>query len=195
MEEQEIKQNFSNNLILLRKAKNLTQAQLAEKLNYSDKSISKWENGNVLPDIVTLSQVAEFFGVGLDVLLGQEKPKAPPKKDKFILITLLSCGLAVLLTIIAFIILVQFGVAYSWLAFFVGLTATLIVALVLSAIWFNDVVVVIFVSLLNWSTITTLFLILLLPFKVNIWMLFPVGFVFQVLILLGYILKERLKQK
>lgn len=91
MEEQEIKQNFSNNLILLRKAKNLTQAQLAEKLNYSDKSISKWENGNVLPDIVTLSQVAEFFGVGLDVLLGQEKPKKPNRKDKFVLITLLSC--------------------------------------------------------------------------------------------------------
>ncbi len=195
MEEQEIKQNFSSNLILLRKGKNLTQAQLAEKLNYSDKSISKWENGNVLPDIVTLSQVAEFFGVGLDVLLGQEKPKKQNRKDKFVLITLLSCGLAVLLTVIAFIILVQFGVPYSWLAFFVGLTATLIVALVLSAIWFNDVVVVTFVSLLNWSTITTLFLILLLPFKVNIWMLFPAGFIFQVLIFLGYILKVRLKQK
>ena len=53
MTNEDIKHNFSENLIKLRKAKNLTQLQLAEKLNYSDKAISKWEVGSVLPDVET----------------------------------------------------------------------------------------------------------------------------------------------
>ena len=58
MDELIIKQNFARNLLAYRKARGLTQSQLAEKLNYSDKSISKWERGDVLPDIVTISMIA-----------------------------------------------------------------------------------------------------------------------------------------
>ena len=54
MTHDELKKNFSNNLIRLRKTNNLTQLALAEKLNYSDKAISKWEVGSVIPDIPSL---------------------------------------------------------------------------------------------------------------------------------------------
>ena len=63
MNEMDIKQNFSKNLSVLRKSRNMTQAELAEKLNYSDKSISKWERGDVLPDITTFKMIADFFGI------------------------------------------------------------------------------------------------------------------------------------
>ena len=59
MTQQEIKDNFSQNLIKLRKAKNLTQAKLAEELCYSDKAVSKWEVGAVVPDIETLVLIAD----------------------------------------------------------------------------------------------------------------------------------------
>ncbi|MFA6611421.1 MAG: helix-turn-helix transcriptional regulator, partial [Bacilli bacterium] len=60
--EEKIKENIANNLIKYRKAHNLTQIQLAEKLNYSDKSISKWERQESIPDLVILSNIAELYG-------------------------------------------------------------------------------------------------------------------------------------
>ena len=58
----------------------LTQAGLAEKINYSDKSVSKWESGNGAPDIYTLIQLAELFGVSVDALIGDGAPVNPQKK-------------------------------------------------------------------------------------------------------------------
>jgi transcriptional regulator with XRE-family HTH domain len=58
----------SHNLTELRKARGLTQGQLAEKFAYSDKSISKWEHGEALPDLNTLQELADFYGVTLDYL-------------------------------------------------------------------------------------------------------------------------------
>ncbi len=61
----------SKNLSSLRKARGLTQGQLAERFSYSDKSISKWETGEGLPDINILSELASFYGVTLDYLINE----------------------------------------------------------------------------------------------------------------------------
>ena len=61
--EEQIKENIAKNLIKYRKAHNLTQIQLAEKLNYSDKSISKWERQESIPDLVILSNIAKLYGI------------------------------------------------------------------------------------------------------------------------------------
>lgn len=63
-----LKQIVGENLIALRKAKHLTQYELAEKMHYSDKSISKWENGDTLPELETLNELCKFYGVTLDYL-------------------------------------------------------------------------------------------------------------------------------
>ena len=57
----DIKENLARNLTLYRKASNLTQAELAEKLNYSDKAVSKWERGESVPDLYVLKQLADFY--------------------------------------------------------------------------------------------------------------------------------------
>ena len=67
----EIKKVLANNLIVLRKSKKLTQGELSQQIAYSDKTISKWENGDAVPDIETLAQLAKFYGVKLDDLVSK----------------------------------------------------------------------------------------------------------------------------
>lgn len=62
----------------LRKEKNCTQAQLAEMLNVSNRTVSKWENGDGFPDITTLPAIAKVLGVTVDELLAGEKA---PKQE------------------------------------------------------------------------------------------------------------------
>ena len=59
----------------LRKAQDVTQEKLADYLNISYQAVSKWENGLALPDITLLPQLANFFGVTVDELLGATKPE------------------------------------------------------------------------------------------------------------------------
>ena len=71
----DIKPIIAVNLSNLRKEKGLTQAELAEKLLYSDKSVSKWERAESVPDIYVLNSIAEMFGVTVDYLLQEHKPE------------------------------------------------------------------------------------------------------------------------
>lgn len=92
----EINQKIAKNLTHYRKAAGLTQAELAEIINYSDKSVSKWESGNGVPDIYTLIQLAKLYGVTVDVLIGDATaPIAVEKKRTglHLLIMLLSSGI------------------------------------------------------------------------------------------------------
>ena len=81
MEEQEqLKQTVANNIAQLRKSKGLTQLELAERLNYSDKAVSKWERGEGLPDVLVLSKMAEIFDVTLAELVDGKTKK--PRQQK-----------------------------------------------------------------------------------------------------------------
>ena len=65
-----------------RKAKRLTQAKLAEKLFVSEKTVSKWENGNGVPDTNSLPKLCEIFGVSLNELLNGERIKTEEYNKK-----------------------------------------------------------------------------------------------------------------
>ena len=66
---EEVKDIVAKNIHELRKKNNMTQLELAEKLNYSDKTVSKWEKGENSPDITFLVEIANIFGVSLDYLV------------------------------------------------------------------------------------------------------------------------------
>ena len=68
----DIKNIVAKNITDLRILNNMTQSELGEKLNYSDKTVSKWERGESSPDISVLVQIAEIFGVTLDYLVSSE---------------------------------------------------------------------------------------------------------------------------
>ena len=59
----DIKQTIADNLVGYRKKAGLTQQQLAEKLNYSDKAVSKWERAEAIPDVVVLKTIADIYGI------------------------------------------------------------------------------------------------------------------------------------
>ena len=67
------------NITDLRKKNNITQAELAQRLNYTDKAVSKWERGESLPDVAVLKQIADIFSVKIDYLVTAEHPDKAPE--------------------------------------------------------------------------------------------------------------------
>lgn len=65
--------NFAEKLKTLRKQKNISQEQLAEKIHVSRQAITKWENGNGIPDIENLLAISSIFNESIDSLLSEEK--------------------------------------------------------------------------------------------------------------------------
>ena len=61
--------SLGNTIAKLRKKAGLTQKQLADKLNVSDKAVSKWENGGGYPEITILPQLSEILSISIDGLL------------------------------------------------------------------------------------------------------------------------------
>ena len=82
MDLSELKLVSASNIIKYRTAKGMTQAELGAALNYSDKSVSKWERGESIPDAFVLKQMAELFGVTVDALLTSDDKWQPPKSDE-----------------------------------------------------------------------------------------------------------------
>lgn len=176
---EELKNIIATNLINLRKANKLTQLELAEKLNYSDKAISKWERGESLPDIVILKQLADMYGVGVDYILlehnEEEKAKyriPKPELNNKLIITLLACLSIWLLATILYINFKIMFDKYYWIIWIWALPATSIILIVFSGIWGKKWMIICSVSLLLWTSILSVYLQFV---SYNIWTLFLLG--------------------
>lgn len=182
MTQEEIKENFSKNLSTLRKANNLTQASLAENLNYTDKAVSKWEVGSVLPDIETLTHIAEFFGITVNDLVYPKKEKWTSKFFKnHLFITLGSASVVWFLASIIYFVL-EWGttISRSWLTFIVAIPVMFIVLIVFTAMWFKKKWLNLSISGLFWSVLLTIYLCIA---SWELWFIFIIGVVGQLMIL------------
>ena len=137
----EINKKIAQNLAYYRKEAGLTQAELAEKINYSDKSVSKWEQGNGVPDVYVLLQLAHLYGVTLNDLVGEEaEEKIREKKQRrcgfHVLIMLLSSGIVWLLATYFFVSMAMWkpGGAW-WVAFVYAAAVNAVVIIVYASIW------------------------------------------------------------
>ena len=165
---QALKFIIAKNIQKLRQEKGMTQAELAEKLNYSDKSVSKWERGESLPDIVVLKSVADLFEVTLDYLVEEEHNGKPVTKEimdknykrNCYIITGTSIFMVALIATLLFGILFMFfpKTGYPWLCYAYAVPVGLIVWLVFNSIWFNPRKNFMIVSLLVWSLLAALYL-------------------------------------
>lgn len=192
MTEEQLRANIAKNITELRKASNITQAELAEKLNYSDKSVSKWERGDGVPDIIVLNKIADLFGVTLNDLVSDEKPKIPRKKPYLtnrIIIPLLSVGLVFLIASIAFLVLRLLNVwDKSWLLFVYAVPVSLIVTLVFSELWWNLTLRLLTLSGLVWSV----FVCVRLSFSVTeLNFIFIPAAILQVIAVLWFVMRYR----
>lgn len=114
----------------------MTQLELAEKLHYSDKSVSKWERGEALPDVVVLKKLGEIFGVTVSALIGEDTPTPPdpPRKaDRRVLTDIVLLGVWTL-ALLVFIILWLCG-RVCWLVFAYTVPVCLVTWLVLNSVW------------------------------------------------------------
>jgi len=186
---------IGENIARLRKMANMTQFELAEKLNYSDKSVSKWEQGNGIPDIRILLQLAELFGVTVDDLVKkQDKVVVLPKNAKRTqrLITLLcSVGLCWLVAVVGFVLLGLFGkdLEGTWLAFVYAVPASAIVVLVFSSIWGWKWTRILSISVLVWSILACIYLTACVCGQ-NIWLIFLIGVPLQILALFYFVWRK-----
>ena len=187
----EIETTIASNIIELRTRAGMTQLELAEKLNYSDKSVSKWERAEALPDVIVLRNIADIFGVTVDYLV---RPHDPDEKISIsiidsvkstipykIIMSITAVGIMTVATIL-FIIFWLRGLIY-WQVFVYALPVLLTDLLVLNSIWHDGKCNFAIVSLLVLSIVCTLYVVFL---KHNWWQLFLIEIPAEALVVLSF---------
>lgn len=192
----DVKENLSINLARYRKALNITQAELAEKLNYSDKAVSKWERGESVPDLIVLKQLADFYDTTIDNLISEPKKEEKPRSirnipKKRFLICSLSAGLVWLIATLcfAFLGIIFPDISSTWLAFIYAIPITFIITLVLMSVWGKSISNAIAISLLIWTALLAVHLTIInvLPNpSPNLWMIYLIGIPLQILVILWF---------
>lgn len=194
MQLSELKLVTAGNLIKLRTGRGLTQAELGAMLNYSDKTISKWERGEAIPDAYVLTQLAEIFGVTVDALLsppGKWQPPEPEKEQEHSYSTRAIIAIAVIgvwtLALSAFVAL-WLAHIICWQIFVVTLPVSILTYLVLICVFDQkqhlQTVVAVFVL--------SLFVMLYLLFwHSNPWQIFLIAILAEVLVALSFRVRKR----
>ena len=195
MSEQEFRQVVSNNLAAYRKLNNLTQLELAEKLNYSDKSVSKWERGEGLPDPFVLKTIADFYGITINDLVSVRKPKRHKHiRRKHVIIPLLSVAVAWLVALLVFMVLNMLPepVKSAELAFIYAIPITAIIFTVFACIWWNQILQFISISGIIWSVALSIYVSINIHGIHLIWL---VATVVQVMAVLWFIMVLRISKR
>ena len=199
---EDINKIIGKNLLTLRKNAKLTQLELAEKFNYSDKSISKWEAGESLPSLEILYNLCTFYGVTLVTLTQEEmqieKPQRKSITNRFIptlparlIITLLAVSAVWLVATILFVTFkisfnTNIGMFFMW-----AVPISCIILIIFNSIWGRSSLLFYILSLFIWSTLACVHVQLI---KYNLWMLYLLGIPLQVAVILWASLLKRPKK-
>lgn len=203
MEDDKLKKQIGANIASYRKRMRLTQAGLAEKLNYSDKAVSKWERGESAPDVQTLVQLAELYDVTVNDLLvdpnelpettgtvervmGRAVEKTLKRKADKRIILMLSSILVWFVALLIFVVISSMDVPKTWLAFIYAVPANAIVLLSLRSAWHDFRWNQGLISIIMWGSILSVYITLYVFANVNIWKMFLLGIPGQVAILLWF---------
>ena len=198
-----LKARIGSNISAYRKRDGLTQAGLAEKLNYTDKAVSKWERGESIPDVLTLMQLAELFEIEVSELLADpnELPGDPGKLEKAMtqvsekalrrkadksIIQRLCSILVWFVAMLVFVIVSSLDIPKSWITFFYAVPANAIVLLSLRSAWHDFRWNRGLISVIMWGSILSIYMTLLVFFGLNIWKLFLLGIPGQAAIILWF---------
>ncbi len=193
----ELREIIAKNIQSLRNFHKITQATLAQELNYSDKAVSKWERAESIPDITVLKQIADYFEVTVDYLISEEHPESELRKDnaikerqvrRFYISALATISVWFLATVI-FVMLNTLGFAAlfpTWLIYVYAIPASAIVSLVFSSVFAKSKFNLIIISVLVWSLILAAYLTVLVMSGTNLWLMFIIGIPSEVIIVLWF---------
>lgn len=192
---------IASNLVYLRKRANLTQLEFGEKFNYSDKTVSKWELGVVIPSVDVLKQIADFYNVSVDYILTEhqsqkefdsEISKVINARDKIIFMALaVTVAWCVAAVVYAFGFMSE-SIEKSWIAFIWAVPASFLILAYFSKRFFKgSILSLMFMSIFVWTILTATYLHLgLIQLRWDYWFLFVVGIPVQALLLLLMLKKK-----
>ena len=189
---EDLRKTIGNNLAELRKKRGLTQIELAEKFNYTDRAVSKWENGDTLPDVEILYNLCEFYGVTLDYLTHEDNNYYVKRNNELqlwnkIAITCLVAMIVWGLATIIFVISLLRKHNPLWQSFVVAVPITSLIVLYFNRVYFKDKTTrVVTWSVLTWSIIASAYLIIM---DSQFWPLFLLGIPAQASILIYFLFK------
>ena len=186
----DIKDIFAKNLSELRQASGMTQLELGERLNYSDKTVSKWERGESIPDAGILKQIADVFGVTVDYLLDPEHaagaaPATVLEENDTVYRRHMTIRRIVLagVWLLSFVIIVLCWIVtrkFFWLILIWTLPVSFLLSIIFTSLWSRNKGRdnYIFISLFIFSILLAIYLSAL---KANLWMLFLIMIPVEVL--------------
>ena len=198
-----LKDRIGANIAMQRKRVGLTQAGLAEKLNYSDKAISKWERGESMPDVLTLMQLAQLFDISVGDLLEDpnQLPGNPGKLEKAMtqvsekalkrkanknVILGLSTTLVWFVALLVFVVISSFDLPNSWVSFFYAVPVNAIVLLSLRSAWRDFRWNRGLISVIVWGFLVSIYVSLLVFLRFNMWRIFLLGIPGEIAIMLWF---------
>ena len=191
-----IKEILSQNLTKLRLERNMTQSEVAEKLNYTDKSVSKWERGEAIPPVDVLKELADLYGVSLDFLVTNTDEVSTDKtrsqkiiKTNKVIITSLAVSLVWIVATVLFAYGIVFAERVFWIFFVAAVPSTAIVLLIFNCIWGKRKYTFILISVLIWTNLAAIYLAFL-TFSYNLWAIFTIGAPLQIATILWSQLKK-----
>ena len=192
-----IKEVIAKNLTELRRTHKMTQQQLADKLGYSPKAISRWERGETLPDIEMLCKICDMYGVKFEYLLKEEQP-APSKNPNIIVkdtksrlsITAIAFLTVWIVASTAFLYSNVLGIPNSWILFIWALPTSGAVLIICNRKWGNRILGFIARSYTVWTLILSIYLHTV---EHNMWMLFIIGIPIHLILLISLTLKKENK--
>lgn len=189
----EIKEIIAQNLTKLRQSRNMTQSELADILNYSDKSISKWEHGDATPPIEVLKQLADLYDVSLDFLVTENPNEVYDKhygakinNPNKLIITLLAVSLIWLSAVILYVYGSLLAGQNYWILFIIAVPASVVILMIFNGFWGKSKYKSILSSIFVWTTLASIYLYFV---AFNPWMIFFIGIPLQI----GIILWSQLK--
>ena len=191
-----IKEILPQNLTKLRLENNMTQSEVAEKLNYTDKSVSKWERGEAIPPVDVLKELADLYGVSLDFLVTNTDEVSTDKtrnqkiiRANKVIITSLAVSLVWIVATVMFVYGIVFAEQVFWIFFVAAVPFTAIVLLVFNCIWGKRKYTFILISVLIWTNLAAIYLAFL-TFSYNLWAIFAIGVPLQIATILWSQLKK-----
>ncbi len=191
----DINELVRENLVRFRNQNKFTQIELSQKIGYSDKAISRWETGEVTPDVETLNRLAELYGISISAFFEKEAAHEAAvlqerRRDmgRRIASALLLIACLWYIVIIMFIRLDLNGATQprAWLVFIWAIPVTFIISMLFSLRWGARILTLIFCSLVCWTLILALYLQFL---DYNMFLLFPSGAPLQAIIILWMFVK------
>ena len=171
-----VREIVAGNLLALRKENKLTQIELAKMINFSDKAVSRWENGEVLPDLETLERIAKVYRVPLTYLMeehaaGVGAKRNRPSYNELLLQLLVICVVWVIMTVAFVYIRIIYEYTF-WQAFVWAVPLSALLSLSFVKKWGDKLLQAVVRSVLTWSFLASIYL-QLLPY--NLWLIFLVG--------------------